>query len=90
MKFLIFTVEKKSLYVAWASFRNGFIFAGIPDATWFHRILNSRRVNIRNNRNINVGPMWIETRQLLYKFYKPFNTMLAQLLQDKNFDFGFS
>ena len=66
------------------------IFAGIPDDTWFHRMVNSRRVNIRNNRNINVGPMWLETRELLYKFYKPFNIMLAQLLQDKNFDFGFS
>ena len=65
-------------------------FSGMPEETWFHKMINSRRVNIRNNRNINVGSMWIETRQMLYKFYKPFNTMLAQLLRDKDFDFGFS
>ena len=47
-----------------------------------------KRANTRSDRNINVGPMWPETAQLLHKFYKPFNVLLAELLQSETFNYG--
>lgn len=69
---------------------NMFPFTGLPTESRLNKMLNLGRANTRSLRNINVGPMWLETRQILYKFYKPFNRMLAWLLQDITFDYGFT
>ena len=86
--FFLFVTCKTLFSVLCFMFAFFLSMTGIPSESKFHEMITMRRANTRSDRNINVGPMWSETRQLLYQFYKPFNALLAELLQDRRFDYG--
>ena len=52
-------------------------------------IANSSKVRNANKKgNYRNTSMLAETRYLLYMFYKPFNQVLAKLMNDSRFDYG--
>ena len=44
--------------------------------------------NTKRRKDYEINGMRLDTRYILYNFYKPFNEALAHFLNDRSFDYG--
>ena len=75
----------KGVYITRTCFPD-VLFSDDPPDDVMAKIISRPIANRRRNQT--VGDMNDETRQLLYKFYQPFNEDLARLSGNENLNYG--